>query len=894
MRHFSSFLSALFLASLLLLGTACSNMKDSPAGVVMKAILPKVEKLKLQPGFEAEHLYSPSENGQGSWVAMAFDGKGRMIASDQYGGLYRLEIPPQGAASRMPRVEKLEVNMGRAQGLLWAFNSLYVVVNHTSNEEFSKSNGLYRLEDTDNDDQFDKVTMLKEFTGDAGEHGPHSVVLAPDGQSLYVVAGNHIDVPEMNSYRIPPVWQEDNLFPQIKDPRGHANHRMAPGGWIARVDPQGKHWELVSVGFRNSFDLAFNEAGDLFTYDSDMEWDFGLPWYRPTRICHVTSGSEFGWRTGSGKWSPHFPDNMPAVLNIGQGSPTGLLHGKEAAFPEKYKRALFAFDWSFGIIYAVHLKPEGASYTAQREEFLSGMPLPLTDGVIGPDGALYFLTGGRRLESDLYRVSYKGPEKTDVAITAPNLPEAHTLRKRLEGYHGKKDPAAIDIAWPYLKHPDRFVRYAASMAVENQPVYQWQTRVLQENDAQILTQGMIALARHANKNLKNQMLKALATVPYEKLSEYQRLDVLRAFELIFARMGQPDPPVKQLVINYLNPLYPATSEQENRELSKSLVFLEAPKVIERTLALLEQQEPDASPAGGETATSSADLIHRNPQYGLDIAGMLSKVPPARQTYLATVLSSQKSGWTPELQERYFSWFHQAFTYKGGNSYIGFIDKARKRALEHVPKDRFAHLNILSGDTLLSSSGNDLLVKTPRPKGPGRNWGLAEALPLVATSLEGRDFEQGKNMFVATMCHSCHSMQGEGGNVGPDLSQLGTRFTPKDMLEAIINPNKAISDQYAATVLVLKDGSSVVGRLINENRQAYFVSQNPFAPDVLREVPKKDVTTTKVSKVSLMMPGLINSLNDEELKDLMAYLMAGGRKEHPVFQTREVQVKKVSN
>jgi cytochrome c1 len=83
-------------------------------------------------------------------------------------------------------------------------------------------------------------------------------------------------------------------------------------------------------------------------------------------------------------------------------------------------------------------------------------------------------------------------------------------------------------------------------------------------------------------------------------------------------------------------------------------------------------------------------------------------------------------------------------------------------------------------------------------------------------------------------------------------------------------------------------------LINENRQAYFVSQNPFAPDVLREVPKKDVTTTKVSKVSLMMPGLINSLNDEELKDLMAYLMAGGRKEHPVFQTREVQVKKVSN
>ncbi|MGZ5134254.1 MAG: hypothetical protein ACXWCG_03860, partial [Flavitalea sp.] len=55
---------------------------------------PKVEKLKLLPDFHADHLYSPGENEQGSWVAMAFDDKGRMIACDQYGYLYRLTIPP--------------------------------------------------------------------------------------------------------------------------------------------------------------------------------------------------------------------------------------------------------------------------------------------------------------------------------------------------------------------------------------------------------------------------------------------------------------------------------------------------------------------------------------------------------------------------------------------------------------------------------------------------------------------------------------------------------------------------------------------------------------------------------------------------------------------------------
>ena len=348
---------------------------------------------------------------------MTFDDKGRMITSDQYGGLYRLKIPTVGSASTTPTTEKLviskdtSVGMGYAQGLLYAFNSLYVMVNNRPSKQFPKPSGLYRLQDSDGDDQFDKVTLLRELKGE-GEHGPHSVVLSPDKKSIYVLAGNHTDVPKMDAYRLPSNWKEDNLFPLIKDPRGHANDRMAPGGWIAKIDPEGKRWELMGAGFRNEFDVAFNEAGDMFTYDSDMEWDFGLPWYRPTRICHVTSGAEFGWRTGNSKWLPGNPDNLPPVVNIGQGSPTGVIHGQNAKFPTKYRQSLFAFDWSFGIIYSIHLKPKGSTYEGEREEFISGAPLPVTDGTIGPDGALYFLTGGRRLESDLYRVYYAGPEPT--------------------------------------------------------------------------------------------------------------------------------------------------------------------------------------------------------------------------------------------------------------------------------------------------------------------------------------------------------------------------------------------------------------------------------------------------------------------------------------------------
>jgi putative heme-binding domain-containing protein len=851
---------------------------------------PKIDKLKLPPGFKAEHLYSPEEHDQGSWVAMTFDNKGRMITSDQYGAIYRIELPAVGDTTKV-KVEKLiigseadrsadsttlKIGMGFAQGLLYAFNSLYVMVNHNSDKNFDKNTGLYRLQDTNDDDQFDKITLLKSFEGEPGEHGPHSIVLSPDKKSIYISAGNHVDVPKFDTYRLPPVWQEDNLFPQIKDPRGHANNREAPGGWIAHIDSLGEKRELVGAGFRNEFDIAFNNAGDLFTYDSDMEWDFGMPWYRPTRICHVTSGSEFGWRTGNGKWSPTYPDNLPAVINIGQGSPTNFMNGGTAKFPAKYRNALFAFDWSFGIIYAIHLTPDGATYTADAEEFLSGSPLPLTDGGIGPDGAMYFLTGGRRLESDLYRITAtENVDTTPLATATPN--EANQLRRTLEQYHEPKK-GAIDIAWPNLKNEDRFVRYAARIAVEHQPVAEWQERALKETDPIILTQAMLALARQGKPAVKNKMIAALVKIDFDKLSPAQKIDLVRAFEVLVFRLGKPDADAQKQLIAYLDVRFPSSSNELDRVLAKVLVHVAAPGSTEKTLALLQTAKDDAQE---KTVSASSDLIMRNPQYGLDIARMLSNVPPAQQTYLATVLSEATEGWTPELHETYFKWFANAFTYKGGVSYVGFIDKARKKALTHTPKEKTEYYNTLSGAALLTESGNDIADR-PQPKGPGRRRTQEEAVALVEM-LSKQNFEQGKNMYEATLCSSCHTMRGEGGAVGPDLTKVGSRFSAKDILIHTLDPNKEVSDQYAATVFTMKDGSSIVGRLINEEDGKYFVSQNPFMPQTLREVPKADVVSTKLSKVSLMLPGLLGRLNDEEIKDIVAYLVAGGNPEHEVYK-----------
>jgi putative heme-binding domain-containing protein len=130
------------------------------------------------------------------------------------------------------------------------------------------------------------------------------------------------------------------------------------------------------------------------------------------------------------------------------------------------------------------------------------------------------------------------------------------------------------------------------------------------------------------------------------------------------------------------------------------------------------------------------------------------------------------------------------------------------------------------------------------------------------------------------------MRGNGGVSGPDLTQVGTRFSYKDMLTAIIEPNKAISDQFGSTVFYLKKGGSIMGKLMSQDEDKYVIAQNPFAMQSTKDVPKRDVIRTRVSDISPMLPGLINNLNAEELKDLLAYLKAGGNPDHEIFASKK--------
>ncbi|MDH3582606.1 MAG: c-type cytochrome [Phycisphaerae bacterium] len=835
----------------------------------LRAEATPIERMKIAKDFKVELLYSVPKEEQGSWVSMTPDSKGRLYVSDQYGKLYRV-TPPGIEGTKQIKIEPVAVEIGHAQGMVWAFDSLYIVLN---TREYKS--GLYRLRDTDGDDALDELSMLREFMATGGEHGPHAVMLSPDGKTLTVVCGNQTQLTEIDASRVPQAWDEDNLLPRVYG-RGFMKGTPAPGGWIAKTDPDGKAWELLAVGFRNEYDAAYSRTGELFAYDADMEWDMNTPWYRPTRVNHVVSGADFGWRNGGGKWPADYPDSLGAVVTIGPGSPTGVTFGYGAKFPAKYQEALFICDWSYGKLYAVHLKADGASFTGEAEEFVTGVPLPLTDIVINPaDGAMYFAIGGRRVQSGLYRVTYTGSQST--VRSGPSRPtDLQKLRRELESLH-RPVAGAADKAWPHLGHADRHIRHAARVAIEHQPVASWKQRALAESKPDASLQSLLALLRQQERSgklaagkkvdldppapsyggdghdqspgqakLQGRVLAALMRHDWAKLDARQRLDWLRVYAMAFIRLGPPAPSLRQQTIARLDAVFPTGNTRLDAELAQLLVYLQSKTAAAKGVALLEQ-----APTQEE------------------------------QIAYAKTLRLLRAGWTPNLRERYFRWFSErGASYSGGMSFGKFMDYIRGDAIAGLsPSERQALQPILAAKPKATAPspfaglGERKFVK---------NYTVSDLAPAVEKGLTGRNFDRGRRFFGAVGCFACHRFDNRGGAMGPDLTGLAGRFGPRDVLESIIEPNKEISDQYGATQISLKNGSSIYGRIINLKGDTYRVNPNMMDPKQIITVDRNDVDKIAPSPISMMPPGLLNLLEEDEVLDLIAYLLSRGDRRSPMF------------
>ncbi len=839
-----------------------------------------ISRIKAPDGFQIELLYSVPGADQGSWVALCLDDKGRLYVSDQYGGLYRLPAPAPGQALDPAAIEKVPADIRAVNGMHFADGALYVGVN---DYEQKIPSGFYKLTDSDGDDRLDKVETLRELDS-KGDHGVHAVVPVPGSDDFYLICGNNTIPTEASpDSPVPAIWGEDHLLPRMPDGRGHNRHVLAPGGIIYRVTRDGKTFSRLASGFRNIYDASVNQAGELFTYDADMEYDFNTPWYRPTRVNHVVSGGEFGWRNGAGKYPEFYADNLPSTVNIGPGSPTGTLFGYGAKFPAKYQQALYLFDWSWGKVYAVHLKAEGASYTGVKEDFLSGSPLPVTDAVIHPqDGAMYFAIGGRRVQSGLYRVTYTGTGDTSTAQPDTTLTAEAKLRRELEAWHGKADAKAVEVAWPHLSHPDRHVRWAARTVLEHQPLDTWQEKAFAEKDPAKQVEALLALARlggvcpyhripakplgmppgepeikappvpegatptpPVDTALRDRILGALVATDFDALSPDSQLALVRTVQIVLNRFdgvgGMADP-----LTAYLDAAFPANSFPLNWLLCETLAYLQSPNIAEKGITLL-----------GEAVSQEEQLEY------------------ARSLRFVTV------GWTKELRTAYLEWFLKAANYRGGASFEKFIEFIRNDALATFTEAEKAELAELIAKkpervSAIENLGIVFAGRTPTM------WTLEELSAAAETGMAKRDFENGRKMFAAAACYACHRFRDGGGMNGPDLTGSGGRYSAHDFLDQIINPSKEINEQFAPVVVTKNDGTMASGVVVNLHGDIVTLNTDLSDPNQRVNIDRKEVQSIEVSKVSPMPPMLLNMLTKEEILDLVAYVLSGGDPGHEWF------------
>lgn len=824
------------------------------------------DALDVPPGFKVEHVFHANAQTNGSWISMINDPQGRLLLGGQRGQqITRLTLQN----GKVSKEEILSIPVTEVMGMLFVDNILYL-----NGAAKDGKYGLYRCEDTKGDGSYAKVELLREWRGGAGEHGAHAIVLGPD-KKLYIVCGNFVDVPTDLAPTSPHRNYGDDLaLPRAEDGNGFGAGRMPPGGYIARLDLDGKNVELYSSGQRNTYDIGFNADGELFGFDSDMEWDWGMPWYRPIHVFHSVRGGDQGFREGTAKWPEYYPDSLPQTTTIGIGCPTGVMFGTGAKFPVKYQKACYICDWTYGRLIAVHLTPNGAGYTGTWENFVAPQslrtgkgktPLNLTDCVVGADGAVYFTIGGRGTQASLFRVIYTGSEPA-AALPASELHNkegqpARDLRHKLEAFNVQADPTAIDFAWPHLNSSDRYLRYAARLALERNPIEQWQAKALAEKQPQAALTALLGLARLAPATTQPAIIKALAAIPTASLNEQQKLEKLRVIEVSLARQGVPTGEAAQQLIADVNPMYPAQSEALNRELCQILLAVNAPNAVARTIALLK-----AASTQEEQITYVMALRNIKTGWNVDL----------RRTYLTW----WNQGRSTEHPANVTKWFKDAgIGFNNGASFGNFLSHAHEEAKFTMSPDEILALN----DVLVAYAAGQVIKPAPplTNRKLVKEWTTGDLQPTLQQVSKARSFDRGRTVFYEAQCSACHRYGDQGGAIGPDLTAVATRFKRQDLLESMTEPSKVLSEQYMNTTIETTEGLVIVGRVVKETPEEVVIRPNPLEEKTVT-ISKSNIESRALSKVSPMPVGLLNTFSEGDILDLLAYMESLGNSKHPNF------------
>ena len=786
-------------------------------------------KFWMVAGFQISLIRTANEE-EGSWISLAFDDKGRAVVAREDEGLLRMTFDANHAS--VEKVEAIKVDLKECRGLVFNSKDLYANANN--------SKALYRVQISD-DAKMKSMLRLREFPGGVG-HGRNDLTI--NNGWLYAIHGDSVELPREN-------------LTDLTSPLRHWAGDARGEGYLLGMQLNPTKWEVICGGLRNPYGVSVHASGEAFTFDADNEYDMGTPWYRPTRVVALLPGGDVGYRTAGNKMPPRFhdqPENVPPVLTIGRSSPTAVICDPKLAFPEPYRNALYLLDWTYGRTLAVHLVQRGAGWRAQAELFLQGRPLNVTDVACGNDGAMYVITGGRKTQSSLYRIVATG-EPSAIASVNTDREEAHEraaaefsakqieTRKQLQQISRNRDLRGLQQVVSHLADSDPVLRHAARIALERLPQQQWRSVVPNLVDDAVWLYGSLAMAQAMDSAEAGRMLERWLKCEPAAYDLSSRLVWVRLCEWCLRT-------------------------------NKDAVNAKNTEVIAKLLA----NWPDASVQHVAPETSAVDLRHRLAQLLGQLKSdkaiefiardLLASTEQADQIAGLLALRQQRSGWTEAQRRLQLELLQDADRMVGGEGLPKFLAEIREESLNTLSSSERQ-----SFAPVLEAKG-EVATETGPLRSNVKKWSIDELSEMTTSSLVEGNREHGANIFREGLCARCHRIGREGKAVGPDLTFVGRRFSPRDLLESILTPSRSVAENFQLDSIVTHSGELYTGRILIEGdyrSQKVRIQTDPLKLGSVVEIDKGEIEEHKQLDRSPMPDGLLDVFSRDEIRDLIAYL-----------------------
>jgi putative membrane-bound dehydrogenase-like protein len=632
-------------------------------------------------------------------------------------------------------------------------------------------------------------------------------------------------------------------------------------GGVFHCTKAGGDIRRIAKGFWNPFGLWMRSDGVLFAAEND-------PGSRPPcRLLHVVEGGDYGFQYVYGSAPVH-----PFVCWEGQLRGTlGMIHpsGEGPCAVVGLGGGVMIPSWSNHCIDYYPLRWQGATLQAQRIELLRGSDMFRPTGMVRKNDREYYFADWVSPSYELHGMGrlWKltiDPDRADWLVKESQewTPEAQ-LAERLRSGLGLSDAErSLEALFGWVQGSDPYLADAAQRELAR-IARDWSQAQWQALPSERRVEAFVAMRKEDFQNPR------------------------------WVRMlwSDPDPEIRFEALRWI------ADGVWKEYLPEVLKMLEDPaleyRLFEAALATTNTLKGDPS----QGVTDAKMLVERitHPNTPARIAAYAMRLAPVEHKGLGIVelkhlldrndpdltrevvrsLALRKDQESQELLEKIArdASMDEPFRLDALAGLIGTSQPTARALVESLAKGPEGSL-AREAQRVLRQSGLDPEVRsggsTSRPPRSLDQW--LEALG----GLDGApDPQAGRRIFfhvAGAACSQCHRHEGRGNVVGPDLSLIAKQGTPREILQSILEPNREVAPQFYTTHLELTDGSDFTGILLRSSSNEVY--RNGFGQEVTFQ--KSEIQDRKELRSSLMPSGLLDTMGDREVRDLLAFLLQGSR------------------